>query len=160
MIVLGFSGIANGEEFQRRYALRFVGHDAAVALVVDGEVVSRSRRSGCHAASTPPRFRCTRFARRWTTLVSRLADVDCVAYPWAATPGKLAHMLLHHPTRIPPWHWPELALAGARVLRGLMSPSRAIRNLERALGSRCDARAHDPAALNRRLARALDNCYR
>jgi carbamoyltransferase len=141
MIVLGFSGIANGEEFQRRYGLRFVGHDAAVALVVDGEVVFAveeerlSRRK--HTSAVP--VHAVRAALDHTGL--RLADVDGVAYPWAATPGKLAHMLLHHATRIPPWHWPELAMAGARVLQGLMSPSRAIRNLERALGARCEARA-------------------
>jgi predicted NodU family carbamoyl transferase len=122
MIVLGFSGIANGDAFQRRYGLRFVGHDAAVALVVDGEVVFAveeerlSRRE--HTSAVP--VHAVRAALDHAGI--RLADLDGVAYPWTVTPAKLAHMLLHHPARIPPRHWPELAMAGVRVLRELMSP--------------------------------------
>jgi carbamoyltransferase len=146
MIVLGFSGIANGDAFQRRYGLRFVGHDAAVALVVDGEVVFAveeerlSRRK--HTSAVP--VHAVRAALDHAGI--RLADLDGVAYPWTVTPAKLAHMLLHHPTRIPPRHWPELGMAGVRVLRELMSPRRAIRNLEGALGARCDARLRSGVA--------------
>ena len=32
VLVLGFSGIHNGEYYLQHYGLRFVGHDAAVAL--------------------------------------------------------------------------------------------------------------------------------
>lgn len=39
MIVLGFSGIENGAFWEREHGLRFVGHDAAVALVVDGRSI-------------------------------------------------------------------------------------------------------------------------
>src|SRR6266700_4821621 len=67
---------------------------------------SRSRRSDCHAASTPRRFPSTRYAQRW----------------------------------------PTLGMAGVRVLRELMSPRRAIRNLEGALGARCDARLRSGVA--------------
>ncbi len=146
MIVLGFSGIADGDQFQRRYGLRFVGHDAAVALVVDGKVmfaVEEERLSRRKHTSAVP-VHAVRAALDHTGI--RLADLDCVAYPWAVTPAKLAHMLLHHPTRIPPRHWPALAMAGARVVQGLMSPSRAIRDLERVLGARCDARVRSGVA--------------
>jgi len=38
MIVLGFSGIPNGDYYSRNYGLRFVGHDSSVAIVVDGKI--------------------------------------------------------------------------------------------------------------------------
>jgi carbamoyltransferase len=39
MLVLGFSGIRRGAHYREKYGLRFVGHDASVALVRDGEVL-------------------------------------------------------------------------------------------------------------------------
>jgi predicted NodU family carbamoyl transferase len=39
MLVLGFSGIRHGAYYLEKYGLRFVGHDASVALVRDGEVL-------------------------------------------------------------------------------------------------------------------------
>jgi predicted NodU family carbamoyl transferase len=118
MIVLGFSGIANGDAFQRRYGLRFVGHDAAVALVVDGDVVFAveeerlSRRK--HTSAVP--VHAVRAALDHAGI--RLADLDGVAYPWTVTPAKLAHMLLHHPARIrhgigPSWEWPASGSCGS-----------------------------------------------
>ena len=39
MNVVGFSGIADGEFYRKKYGLRFVGHDASVAVIADGKVV-------------------------------------------------------------------------------------------------------------------------
>ena len=55
MIVLGLSGIRDGGYYRSKYGLRFVGHDAAVALVVDGKPVF---------AAEEERFRCVERAGR------------------------------------------------------------------------------------------------
>lgn len=136
MIVLGFSGIADGDFYLRNYGLRFVGHDSAVALVRDGEplfAVEEERLSRKKHTSALP-VNAVRAALRHAGLHAR--DVDVVAYPWNATVPRMIHMFLYHPTRIPFRHWPELGLTGCRVLRDLMSPRRAVRELEAALGDR------------------------
>ncbi|HEY7575367.1 MAG TPA: carbamoyltransferase N-terminal domain-containing protein, partial [Thermoanaerobaculia bacterium] len=121
MIVLGFSGIANADLYFRKFGLRFVGHDSAVALVCDGEVVfaveeERLSRQK-HTAALP--VRAVSAALSFAGLTPQ--DVDAVAYPWNATARRIAHMFLHHPFRIPPPHWPTLGLMGFRVLGDLMN---------------------------------------
>jgi predicted NodU family carbamoyl transferase len=39
MIVVGFSGIRNGDYYRRKFGIRFLGHDAAVAIVADGKLI-------------------------------------------------------------------------------------------------------------------------
>jgi hypothetical protein len=39
MNIVGFSGIHNGDYYRKQFGLRFVGHDAAVALIRDGEIL-------------------------------------------------------------------------------------------------------------------------
>ncbi len=65
-----------------------------------------------------------------------MADIDAVCYAWNATPVRMLHMYLHHPLHIPIWHWPELALAGHRILRDLMSPRKIAKALADKLGCR------------------------
>lgn len=136
MIVLGFSGIADGDFYLRNYGLRFVGHDSAVALVRDGQAVfavEEERLSRQKHTSALP-VHAIRAALSHAGL--HPSDVDAVAYPWNATAPRIAHMFLYHPTRIPIRHWPALGLTGCRVLSDLMSPRRAVRDLETALGER------------------------
>ena len=139
VIVLGFSGIAEGDFYLRRYGLRFVGHDAAVVLIADGEVlfaVEEERLSRRKHTSAPP-VRAVREALDGAGL--GLRDVHTLAYPWNASPLRIAHMFFHHPKRIPLPYWPALGMTGCRVLWDLMSPRNAVRNLEKALGERFTA---------------------
>lgn len=134
MVVLGFSGISSGEFYTQKYGLRFVGHDAAVALFVDGTPVFAieeerlSRRK--HTAELPVLAVRAALAH----LGIELSDVDRFVYTWQVGAARIASMFLRHPLRVPPWHWPSLSLAGSRVIRDLMSPGRSRRDLEAALG--------------------------
>ena len=56
MLVLGFSGIHNGEYYREHYGLRFVGHDAAVTLVRDGEVLFAAEEERFSRLKHTPRF--------------------------------------------------------------------------------------------------------
>jgi predicted NodU family carbamoyl transferase len=48
VLVVGFSGIHNGEYYREHYGLRFVGHKGAVALVRDGKILfAAEEEHGC-----------------------------------------------------------------------------------------------------------------
>jgi carbamoyltransferase len=122
LLVLGFSGIHNGEYYHEHYGLRFVGHDAAVALVRDGEVLfaaEEERFSRLKHTSKFPKG-ALEAALRATGL--HLEDIDLIAYPWSVTARKFLHMNLKHVFRVPVLHGPGLAIAGMRVIRDLMLP--------------------------------------
>jgi carbamoyltransferase len=122
VLILGFSGIHNGEYYLKHYGLRFVGHDAAVALVRDGQILFAaeeerfSRRK--HTSSFP--VGALEAALRSTGL--RMRDIDAVAYPWNVTARKFLHMNLNHAHRVPLLHGPGLAFTGLQVIRDMMSP--------------------------------------
>lgn len=134
MIVLGFSGIANGAFYARRYGLRFVGHDAAVALLVDGKLVFAAEEERFtrekHTSALP--VQAARAALAAAGL--RWRDIDRLAYPWCVTPAKYLRMCWHHAPRVPLAYAPRLVSAGLRVVRDLMWPSRAARLFAAALG--------------------------
>ncbi|MFT3685117.1 MAG: carbamoyltransferase N-terminal domain-containing protein [Phycisphaerales bacterium] len=134
MNILGFSGITTGKHYETKYGIRFVGHDSAVALIQDGRLlfaVEEERLSRQkHTSALPVKGLRWGLERHGLTI----ADIDAVAYCWNATPLRQLHMYLHHPLRIPVWHWPALGWTGQRVLRDLMSPRRATRAFARALG--------------------------
>lgn len=145
MNVIGFSGIANGRYYHEKYGLRFVGHDASVAVVSDGKLIFAaeeerfSRRK--HTSEFP--IRAFRAALDYTGLSVR--DIDAVAYPWHVDWPKFIGMNLYHGPRVPLRHAPRLALAGVRVIRDLMSPRRLGRQFARALGEslpECDGVSH------------------
>lgn len=122
MLVLGFSGIHNGDYYREHYGLRFVGHDASVALLQDGQLLfaaEEERFSRQKHTSSFPKL-AFEAALRATGLHAR--DIDALAYPWVVTPSKFLHMNLNHMTRVPPLHGPSMALTGLRVIRDLMSP--------------------------------------
>jgi carbamoyltransferase len=136
MIVLGFSGLNNGELYERRYGLRFVGHDAAVALLVDGEPVFAAEEERFsrvkHTSALPvaaARAALAHAGLRWS-------DVDRLAYPWRVSFPKYLHMFVHHAPRVPLRYALPLAATGLRVVHDLMWPAHARRSLERALGER------------------------
>lgn len=144
-VVLGFSGIANGDEYQRRYGLRFVGHDAAAALVVDGRLVFAAEEErfsrAKHTSSLP--VNAVRAALAHAGLALR--DVDVLAYTWEVSLAKYLRMCLYHVPQVPLRHAPSMALAGVRVVRDMMVPSWAARRLGAALGEqvpRCEGVAH------------------
>ena len=145
MIVLGFSGIANGRFYQQNFGLRFVGHDSSVALVVDGKVtfaVEEERLSREKHTSQFP-VQAFRAALQFGRL--NLSDVDRTAYTWYASPARITHMFTHHAFRVPLLHWPELAWAGTRVICDLMRPRRIANQFGMALGSRlppCEGVSH------------------
>src|SRR5687768_11488649 len=111
MIVLGFSGIPNGEFYRTRYGLRIVGHDSGVALITGGKVTfacEEERLSRAKHTSDLP-LASLRAALDFAGIAP--SDVDCVTYTWHATPRRMLNMFQHHPQRIPMLYWPALALA-------------------------------------------------
>jgi len=134
MIVLGFSGITKGDWYQKRYGLRFVGHDSSVALLRDGKVLFalEEERLSRHKHTSELPVLATRAALLSCGI--ELGEVDLAAYPWNATAGRVFRMLWHHPSRIPLSSWPDLALAGGRVIHDLMRPAPAVRRFGKVLG--------------------------
>lgn len=122
MLILGFSGIHNGEYYLKNYGLRFVGHDAAVALVSDGQILFAAEEERFsrqkHTSSFP--HGALEAALRFTGL--RIQDINAVAYPWNVTARKFLHMNLNHVHRVPLLHGPGLAITGLQVIRDMMSP--------------------------------------
>lgn len=136
MLVLGFSGIHNGEYYREHYGLRFVGHDAAVALVRDGEVLFAAEEERFsrqkHTSEFP--ILALEAALRFTGV--RLQDMDLIAYPWCVTPRKFLHMNFKHLFRVPLLSGPDLALTGVRVIRDLMSPQLIAKRFSSVIGHR------------------------
>jgi carbamoyltransferase len=124
MTVLGFSGIHNGEYYRQRYGLRFVGHDAAVALVCDGEVIFAAEEERFSRQKHTSSFPTGALHAALRTTGMRLEDVNLVAYPWVVTPMKFLRMNINHSHRVPLRYAPRLAIAGLHVLCDLMSPRR------------------------------------
>ena len=124
MIVLGFSGIHNGEYYRQHYGLRFVGHDSAVALVRDGEVIFAAEEERFSRQKHTSRFPLGALNAALRATRIRLEDINFVAYPWVVTPLKFLRMNINHSHRVPVRYGPRLAVAGLRVLFDLMSPRR------------------------------------
>ena len=134
MLILGFSGIHNGEYYREHYGLRFVGHDAAVAVVRDGEVLfaaEEERFSRRKHTSGLPKGALTA-ALKYTGL--RVQDFDVVAYPWRVDATKFLHMNLNHVLRVPFRHGPSLAITGLKVIRDLMLPNSVARRFAMEIG--------------------------
>jgi carbamoyltransferase len=136
MIVLGFSGIENGDFYQQHYGLRFVGHDAAVALVVDGKLMFAAEEERFtrekHTSHLP--VRALHAALRQVGITLR--DVDHLAYTWRVSPAKYLNMCLRHMPCVPPRYALAMAVTGLRVVRDLMWPGHVARGLAAALGER------------------------
>jgi carbamoyltransferase len=122
LLVLGFSGIHNGEYYREHYGLRFVGHDAAVALVRDGNVLFAAEEERFSRQKHTSKFPTGAFEAALCATGFRAEDIDLIAYPWSVTPRKWLHMNLNHAFRVPPFYGPVLAIAGLRVIRDLMLP--------------------------------------
>lgn len=120
MLVLGFSGIHNGEYYRDYYGLRFVGHDAAVALVHDGEVLFAVEEERVSRQKHTSKFPAQALEAALRATGLRLKDIDLIAYPWTVTPRKFLHMNLNHLFRVPVLEGPGLAITGMRVIRDLM----------------------------------------
>jgi carbamoyltransferase len=134
MIVLGFSGIPNGDFYYRKYGLRFVGHDSSVALVIDGKVAFAAEEERFsrekHTSRLP--LNALQQALAWSGIKPQ--DIDVIAYTWSVTFQRLLHMFWHHPFKIPVQYWPSMGFVGARVVRDLMWPRKAIRSFIDATG--------------------------
>ena len=122
MLVLGFSGIHNGEYYRKHYGLRFVGHDAAVALVRDGEVLFAAEEERFSRQKHTSEFPRLALEAALRAIGLQEEDLDLITYPWCVTPRKFLHMNLKHLFRVPLLHGPGLALTGMRVIRDLMLP--------------------------------------
>lgn len=120
MLVLGFSGIHNGEYYRDHYGLRFVGHDAAVALVRDGEILFAVEEERVSRQKHTSKFPTKALEAALHATGLQLEDIDLIAYPWAVTPQKFLHMNLNHLFRVPVLEGPGLAITGMRVIRDLM----------------------------------------
>jgi carbamoyltransferase len=145
VLVLGFSGIRNGAYYRERYGLRFVGHDAAVALVRDGEILFAAEEERFSRQKHTASFPTGALAAALQSTGLGHADIDAVAYPWVVTPRKFLHMNLHHAHRVPLLQGPALAIAGIRVVRDLMSPQRIGRMFAAEIGAplrRCRGVSH------------------
>src|SRR5688572_15214227 len=142
MIVLGFSGIPNGDFYYKKYGPRFVGHDSSVALVVDGKVVFAAEEERFsrqkHTSKLP--LNALQQALQWSGI--KASDIDIIAYTWSVTLPRLVHMFWHHPFRIPVQYWLSMGFVGTRVVRDLMWSRKAIRSLAAAAGlPYCEARS-------------------
>lgn len=122
MLVLGFSGIHNGEYYRDHYGLRFVGHDAAVALVCDGTTLFAAEEERFSRAKHTSAFPKGALDAALRATGLKICDIDVVAYPWMVTARRFLHMNLHHAPRVPLLHGPGLAITGLRVIRDLMLP--------------------------------------
>jgi carbamoyltransferase len=122
LLVLGFSGIHNGEYYREHYGLRFVGHDAAVALVRDGTVLFALEEERISRQKHTSSFPAGAFQAALHATGVRVEDIDFIAYPWSVTARKFLHMNLNHMFRVPLLHGPGLAITGMRVIRDLMLP--------------------------------------
>jgi len=122
VLVLGFSGIHNGEYYREHYGLRFVGHDAAVALVRDGEVLFAAEEERFSRQKHTSKFPKGALEAALSAARFRVEDMDLITYPWSVTLRKFLHMNLKHLFRVPLLHGPGLALTGMRVIRDLMLP--------------------------------------
>lgn len=136
MNILGFSGITAGKFYHDIYGIRFVGHDASVALVQDGKVTFAAEEERFSRVKHTSGLPTHAFNAALRTAGLSIRDIDAVSYTWNADISSRIRMYLHHPLRIPFWHWPALGLAGYRVLRDLMSPRRIGRAFEKALDTR------------------------
>lgn len=134
MIVLGFSGIHNGDWYRRRYGLRFVGHDAALALVVDGQVRFAAEEERFDRNKHSSSFPVGAWQAAVETTGIQARDLDHLAYTWQVTPGKFLRMNWRHGPRVALRHAPALAWTGWRVIRDLMSPRRIGRQFQQVLG--------------------------
>jgi len=124
VLVLGFSGIQNADYYREHYGLRFVGHDAAVALVHDGKVLFAAEEERFSRQKHTSHFPKGALQAALSATGASLQNIEAIAYPWAVTPAKFLHMNLHHLHRVPPINAPALALTGMRVIRDMMSPQR------------------------------------
>jgi carbamoyltransferase len=124
LLVLGFSGIHNGDYYREHYGLRFVGHDAAVALVCDGEVLFAAEEERFSRQKHTSSFPKGAFEAALRSTGLHVEDIDLVVYPWSITPRKFLHMNLNHLHRVPFLSAPGLAITGMRVIRDMMSPRR------------------------------------
>src|SRR5579871_1785388 len=122
MIVLGFSGIHNGGYYRDHYGLRFVGHDAGVAVVRDGTALFAAEEERFSREKHTSSFPNGAFDAALQATGIQVGDIDVVAYPWMVTGRKFLHMNLNHALRVPLLHGPALAISGRRVIRDLMSP--------------------------------------
>jgi predicted NodU family carbamoyl transferase len=136
MIILGFSGIENGDFYHRHHGLRFVGHDAAVALVVDGRVMFAAEEERFTRDKHTSRLPVHALRAALSHAGITLRDVDRLAYTWRVSPAKYLHMCLRHMPCVPPRHSIAMALTGLRVVRDLMWPGHVARSLAAALGAR------------------------
>ncbi len=145
MNILGFSGIANGQYYREKFGLRFVGHDSSIALVVDGKAIFAGEEERLSREKHTSRFpvQTLRAALQFAGL--ELNDIDRIAYTWCASPGRVAHMFTHHGLRVPLPYWPELALAGTRVICDVMWPQRIARQFGKTFGHQlppCEGVSH------------------
>ena len=135
MIVLGFSGIENGDYYREAYGLRFVGHDAAVALVADGEVLFAAEEERFSREKHTSRFPTGALRAALEATGLELSQIDRLAYTWHVTPGRYLSMCRHHVLRVPLGHRVTLATTGLRVIRDLMLPGPQGRRFARSLGA-------------------------
>lgn len=135
MLVLGFSGIHNGAYYRDQYGLRFVGHDAAVALVRDGKLLFAAEEERFSREKHTSNFPKGALGAALGAAGLQARDIDVVAYPWMITGRKFVHMNLNHLPRVPLLHGPSLAMTGLRVIRDLMSPRLIARRFEKELGT-------------------------
>jgi carbamoyltransferase len=97
-----------------------VGHDAAVALVRDGEVLFAVEEERVSRQKHTSKFPAKALEAALHSTGLQLKDIDLIAYPWAITPRKFLHMNLNHMFRVPVLEGPGLAITGLRVIRDLM----------------------------------------
>ncbi|MEI5524980.1 carbamoyltransferase C-terminal domain-containing protein [Streptomyces brasiliscabiei] len=100
MIVLGYNGFTDGADtFGRLYGATgidrhsILGHDAAVSLLVDGELVAAVEEERLNREKKTSDFPAD--SLRWclNTADIRLDQVDVIAFPWSFSPDLVSTMI-------------------------------------------------------------------
>ena len=111
-----------------------MGHDAAVALVRDGEVLFAAEEERFSRQKHTSKFPKGAFEAALSATGFQVEDIDLIAYPWSVTPRKFLHMNMKHLFRVPLLHGPALAITGMRVIRDMMLPQLIANRFASAIG--------------------------
>jgi len=140
MVVVGFSGAVNSQYYIDKYKIRFVGHDSSVSIVVNGTLVfaaEEERFNLCkHTAEIP--YKSLLVGLEYCNL--SWEDIDCFVFPWSNKPLESLKIGFNHLIRTPFYFWPKMTIAGLRVIKDAMSAKKAVKELERLVQKKTNAK--------------------
>ena len=132
-VIVGFSGARNSAHYLEKYNIRFVGHDSAVAILIDGKLAYAAEEERFnrekHTSELPGRALLNGLA--YCDL--KPGDIHCFAFPWKLNPAKIIKTGANHLVTIPFRLWPSIGKSGFGVIRDAMSAKNNVEALKRQL---------------------------